>query len=344
MNRTRKALPKTAFDRIYWIDRKIAAGGYPRVPTLAHDYAHYAGYASISEATINRDIDFMRCRLGAPIEYDYTRKGYYYSDAAFRLPLANGFTSADSLLALGMAKNLLNLYKDTPLYEAASQVVDTITTPLAGNGGKGGEKNAWWEDRIVVPSPASAPIDGVIWDALISGLRENRVVTFDYRGAWDESFCHRRVHPWQLLFDNGVWLLSGWAVERSGHRLFFLSRMKNVIVTQETFILPAKYDYSQHNDTSYFGVFDNANVQRYRIALHGPAMTFATERKWAADQEFEADEDCVIMTFSSNQHDKVLEWLLARGMWACPLEPTDLVAEWKENLREMRNLGKYWEV
>ena len=66
----RKNLPKTSLPRIYFIDRKIAEGSYPNAPELAKEY-------ETSLSTINRDIAYMRDMLGAPIAYDFFRKGFY---------------------------------------------------------------------------------------------------------------------------------------------------------------------------------------------------------------------------------------------------------------------------
>jgi hypothetical protein len=49
----------------------------------------------------------MRDQLLAPIEYDTFKRGYYYTKKTFRLPA--GFTSADDLLALGMARSIFSL-------------------------------------------------------------------------------------------------------------------------------------------------------------------------------------------------------------------------------------------
>jgi hypothetical protein len=78
-------------------------------------------------SSISRDIDFMRNRLGAPIEYDALRRGYYYTERTFRLP--GSFTTAENIQALGMAKTLLTLYRDTPLYTAARNLLESITAP-----------------------------------------------------------------------------------------------------------------------------------------------------------------------------------------------------------------------
>jgi predicted DNA-binding transcriptional regulator YafY len=99
----RKRLPKTAFPRIYFIDEEIASGRYPNGPALARKY-------ETSLSSINRDIAYMRDMFHAPIEYDFLKKGFYYTDPAFRLK-AGGFASADDMLALDMAKELLELYE-----------------------------------------------------------------------------------------------------------------------------------------------------------------------------------------------------------------------------------------
>jgi predicted DNA-binding transcriptional regulator YafY len=122
---TRKELPKTALPRIYFIDRQIASGAYPNTRELAEAY-------ETSEATISRDIDFMRTMLNAPIVYDSKQNDYYYAEKTFRL--SAGYATAEEMLALGMTKNLLSLYHDTPLYETIRQLLEIIGAPLAEAG------------------------------------------------------------------------------------------------------------------------------------------------------------------------------------------------------------------
>jgi predicted DNA-binding transcriptional regulator YafY len=111
----------------------------------------------VGTATIYRDIEYMRDRLCAPIEYDAKNRGWYYTEKTFRLPAR--FAAANDMLALSMAKSILRLYHDTPLYESAKLLLDEITAPLTQNDTGDSEKNAWFENRIIVPFVPSAPID-----------------------------------------------------------------------------------------------------------------------------------------------------------------------------------------
>jgi predicted DNA-binding transcriptional regulator YafY len=131
--------------RIYFIDRKIASGNCPGTRQLAEEY-------EAGTATISRDIEFLRDRMGAPIEYDSHRRGYYYSDKSYRLPAA--LSRPEDMLALGMAKSLITLYQDTPLYTASRELLDSITAPLTANGRQG---KPWYEDRIIVPPRGGSP-------------------------------------------------------------------------------------------------------------------------------------------------------------------------------------------
>jgi predicted DNA-binding transcriptional regulator YafY len=319
--KTKKSFPRTSLPRIYFIDSRIASGTYPNTSTLAKEY-------EVSGATISRDIELMRDRLHAPIAYDALHRGYYYSQKAYRLPA--GYSSAQDMLALGMAKTLLTLYRNTPLHDAADHLLDSITAPLAADGA-----SQWYKDRIVVPPVASIIIPQGIWEPIITGLRENRVITFEYSGIWDEGYKPRRVRPYQLLFDNGVWYLYAYAEERDAIRMFSLPRMRNAVVASETFTLPQDFDYRLKSDNSYFGVFAGGERQQFAIAFYDESAVWVRERQWAADQEIEETDNGVVIYFSSTRYHKVLEWVLSRGCTACPFGPELLVEDWKRHVLEM---------
>jgi predicted DNA-binding transcriptional regulator YafY len=323
---TRKKLPKTALPRIYFIDRQIASGAYPNTRELAEAY-------ETSEPTISRDIDFMRTMLNAPIAYSREHNGYYYTEKAFRL--SAGYATAEEMFALGMVKNLLSLYHDTPLYETIRQLLEIIGVPLA-EAGAGGKHLDWYRDRIVVPPVASAEIKPDIWRIITKSLRDNKMITFDYRGAWDDDPKPRRVRPFQLLFDTGVWFLYAFDEDKKAMRMFSLPRMENPAVAETGFELPAGYDYRLISDGSYFGVFAGSKEYRFKVVFYDEAIAWVKERKWAVGQKIKDEGSCVFIEFSSTQYEKVLEWVLSRGCNARPLEPQQLVDDWHTHIEWMR--------
>jgi len=324
--KNRKTIPKTALPRIYFIDREIAAGKYPNTRTLAKTY-------ETSIPTISRDIEFMRNMLSAPIEYDYTHKGYYYTEKTFRLPAA--FASAEDMLALGMTKTLLSLYKDTPVYDVSRQLMESITAPLADV-----ENPNWYEDRILVPPVPSVLFSPEIWKTITEGLRQNRLLKFEYRSTWTSGYQTRRVRPYHLLFDNGAWYLYGYSEERKGMRMFSLSRIRNIKLEDGFFTFPKNTDYRSRTDGSYFGAYSSEKTRRFRIAFFNDGAMRIKERRWAVDQKIKETADGVILSFSSAQYGKVLELVLANGRDALPLEPAELVKDWQNNIRDMQKRVK----
>ena len=139
---TRASLPKSALARLYLIDQKIASGKYPNTKHL---------------------VKYLRDPWG----------GQHFHNKPF--------SGADELVALGMAKSILALYKDTPIYDAARHLLDSIIAPLSAE-----DNSDWYESRIVVPKMPSAPVPAETWSLITTALRKNYILTFDYQGAYNE--------------------------------------------------------------------------------------------------------------------------------------------------------------
>ena len=65
--------------RIQWLHKRLTNGSYPNSRRLAERF-------HISPRQAQRDLDFLKKKLGAPIAYDSTRRGFYYTKP-FQLPL-----------------------------------------------------------------------------------------------------------------------------------------------------------------------------------------------------------------------------------------------------------------
>jgi predicted DNA-binding transcriptional regulator YafY len=332
----RKTLPKTALPRLYFIDREIASGKYPNAPFLAKKY-------ETSLSSINRDIDYMRTMMNAPIEYDFFKKGFYYKEKTFRLPAA--YATADDLLALGMAKNLLDLYKNTPIHESALNLLENILTPLHFE-----QNTGWFLDRIIIPKTASAPVEPEVWNNIVISLRENKVITFHYEDAVAKRLYTREktqkqkldirlVHPYQLIFDRSNWYLYAYDVNRKDLRLFSVARMNDVALKTENFAIKKDFDYRSMEGISYFGIYKGAQTSKFVIEITGDTR-WIKERQWADDQQIQKTKGGIKLSFTSNQFEKVLEWTLSQGSYARPIAPKMLVDLWKSIVGEMAKIAK----
>ncbi len=65
--------------RLLLIDIWLGGGCYPDCRQLAEEY-------QVSSKTIQRDLDYMRYQLDAPIAYSAQHRGYHYTEAGYKLP------------------------------------------------------------------------------------------------------------------------------------------------------------------------------------------------------------------------------------------------------------------
>lgn len=69
---------------------------------------------------------------------------------------------------------------------------------------------------------------------LKQAIFENREITFDYYASSGDS-CKRNVYPYKLVYKDKAWYLYALCLSRNENRLFRLSRIKNVNLTEIQF-------------------------------------------------------------------------------------------------------------
>lgn len=65
--------------RIQWLHKKLVSNSYPNSHRIAERFG-------ISPRQAQRDLDFLRKKLSAPLAYDTAKRGFYYTEP-FSLPL-----------------------------------------------------------------------------------------------------------------------------------------------------------------------------------------------------------------------------------------------------------------
>src|SRR6185312_14518287 len=74
-----KTAARFSLERIAALDRAVRAGEYPNAASLARRL-------EVGRRTVQRDVEFFRDRLGAPLAFDQRRNGYYYTEVAVHGP------------------------------------------------------------------------------------------------------------------------------------------------------------------------------------------------------------------------------------------------------------------
>ena len=109
----------------------------------------------------------------------------------------------------------------------------------------------------------------------------------------------------------------------SAERIFALNRIKNLVVTKDTFELPKDFDFALRCGGGKFGVFMTGDVEEFVIDFYDESRNVAKDCIWANDQKItDYDEECrTQISFTSTQSLKIMEWFLSQGKNACPVSP-----------------------
>ena len=132
---------KPQYKRLLFIDRKIKEGRYPNCSGMALEW-------EVSRKTVQRDIDYLRDDLDAPVAYDALKHGYYYTEPSYSLPAIS--VSESDLFSVCVAQTVLSQFRNTPLFQKLSSVFEKIRDSLPD---KTTVHPSWMNERILVLSP-----------------------------------------------------------------------------------------------------------------------------------------------------------------------------------------------
>ena len=123
------------------------------------DFETLRAELEVSRATLKRDLDFLRDRLGAPIEYDRDLNGYRFAESwrGPRHELPGLWFDERELYSLLMAHQLLSeLDSEGVISRHLQPLLDRIHGLLGGAGGD----TASLLRRVKIIAPAKRPVPG----------------------------------------------------------------------------------------------------------------------------------------------------------------------------------------
>ena len=137
----------------------------------------------VSPKTIQRDIDFMRYRLGLPIDYDPLQFGFYYSEPVTSFP--NIEVSEGEITALFVAQKALAQYKGTPFEQPLRTAFRKITDGLTDR-----VSFSWSElDNVISFRTAGAsPADLELFEEVSKAVLRSVEINFKYRKLRGRDF------------------------------------------------------------------------------------------------------------------------------------------------------------
>jgi len=308
--------------RLLFIDRKIREKRFPNCGSLA------AGW-EVSISTIQRDLDYLRYQLDAPIEYSAKDRGYFYTEEEYQLPAIN--IRESDLFAIYLADKLLAQYEGTPIYDSLQSVFAKIEECLPD---KVSARPGSDQERFTVFPPFSTVILPEVFETVLDGLRTSTRLEIAYQSP-GAAPSRRRVDPYHGVRFEGDWYLVGLCHLRRTIRTFSLARMVRVRKLAERFTLPQDWDFRQLS-ASQFGIHWGTDAVEVRIHFAASAAAYVRERVWHPSQTMAAQADgSLILTLTVNHLLELKRWILSWGKDARVLAPPALVEDLQRTAREL---------
>lgn len=293
------------------IHQAVQAGGFPNATRLAAEL-------EVSTKSVHRDIEFMRDRLGLPLEYDPRRAGYYYTETVSSFPALQ--ITEGELLALLVAEKALQQYRGTsfeePLVSALQKLSrflpDTVSLHLAE-----------WEDTISFRTVSEPRLDLQLFDQIARATagREQLVLTYRKPGQRDSE--ERIVDPYHLANINGEWFLFGFCHLRQDIRTFAPARIQDLRLSGKKFERPERFSLEQRLQDS-FGVHTGNRMFDIRIQFDEFAADYVREKRWHSSQELREIPGGIEVRLRLSSLVEVQRWILGWGGHAIVIAPAEL--------------------
>ncbi len=261
---------KNVYERFIWFDHQARSKKYPNATALGNQF-------EISNKTAQRDIDFMRDRLHCPLLYNQSKKGYYYEDTTFSLPMV--YLSSKELSSLLIARKILKDLSGGYLGDELSSILKKITNVLSRHMVLD-EQREPFSFEMIEYSPASEEVFKVVLEGCLKRLS----LRFIYYSPATDERLERRVDPYHLLNYMGTWHLIGYCHLRKEIRDFSLSRISEPRLLEGTFQLPVEFDFQEYF-LSTFGLYKGKSKKKVTLRFSPGKSKWIKGQIWHKDQK-----------------------------------------------------------
>ena len=275
-----------------------------------------------STKTIQRDITFMRNRLGLPIEYDRVDHSYAYHSPDVTFPVGRDL-SADERVALEVARQSLAVFEGVNFAELIGSAYAKLFGAHPTKHGLSLEGD--FAQYVSVRTPGAGIVDRKVFRAVVMALLERRELKALYRaGRPPRAAKPRRLAPYHLACIESRWLVLAKDLESGNVGTYVLARFSDPRVLQATFERPENVDLASVFSRS-FGAWTGTGRIRVRLRLDPVAAHHVRERHWHATQTVEERPGgAVEVGFELGDLNDITRWILAFGGDVEVLEPKEL--------------------
>lgn len=319
-SRNERDLNRVTLLRFHRIFERIRAGDFPNRRVLAEEL-------SVSQKTVNRDIEFMKDSMNLPIDYDPHKFGYYFTEKVGQFPLLK--LTEGELFSVFVAEKALEGYIGTAFEKPLRNTFQKFAAGLSG------ELSFQWSElqqAISFKSIDVNPVDPKLLQRLAMAIRQRKQIVFDYKRPDEMKFARRHARPYELVSFDRQWYLITFDLNRKAMRTFVPSRLKDLVITDTRFTKPRDFSAAKHLKNS-FGIFSGGNPQAITIEFDRFGAQLIRERQWHPSQQIrDLSGGRLELTLTLGSFEEIERWILSWGYHARVVAPSELASRLKDTM------------
>ncbi len=320
---------KLSYERYHWFHGQVKAGRYPNARKLAERF-------ELSEKHAQREVEFMRDRLCAPLVYDSSQKGYEYEDDGYELPPL--WFKADELLALCLALRLASTLPDPGFKNSLYDLLAKFLTFRSLDSDVSIEEI---KEKVSVKNVEYYKVDETIFHKVVDSLFRNESLKISYHTPHKDETTERVIQPLHLLCYMGSWHLIAFCTLKGELRDFALSRIRIIESVPQGVkvpkLLPSIKDYINKN----FGVMSGEKSVEVCVKFTPEVSPWISEQIWFSGQEVSVNKDgSICLKFPVADFREVRKEILKHGASVEVLSPQELRDEIKSEIERMSKIYK----
>ena len=313
--------------RLQTIHHEIKEGRHPNTSSLATEL-------SVSTKTVQRDIDYLRDELEAPIEFRRDENGYAYGREDYVLPFLP--VDGQDLFSIGVAAQVLALLGGTPIARSLRSCYERLARlmPPAVR-----LRPEVVREKLAMRNAAFRPVREETWQAVSESLQKGIALSIRYHRPGEGPGDPRVIRPYAFILAGRDWMVLAEDQSQGLVKNFYLARIEAPKLTQDRYAIPKDFDAEKFFRNT-FGLFvGKGRAFRFRVQFAPEVSDEIREMVWHPQQKIETGtRGEAILELPAESLREARRFILAYGRHATALSPPELVEDLREELAAMGKL------
>lgn len=313
-------------ERFYRIDRMLSAGK----PVARREFLDKL---EVSPATFKRDVEYLRDRFNAPIEWNREAGGYEYrtkpGTTTFQLP-GLWFNPSEIEALLTMHAMLDELQPGL-----LGQHVAPLRARLEALLEQGKVEASEVRKRVRMLPQAMRSMASGVFETVAAGTLKRRRVEIRYAARSTGETTDRAISPQRLVHYRDNWYVDAWCHLRNGLRKFAIDAIVEARLTDDK-AKPVDLREVEREFNTGYGIFAGTKVDWAKLRFAPSRARWIAQERWHPEQRGRAEPDgSYVLEVPYTDPRELMMDILKYGADVKVLAPPALVGIVRDEIRKM---------